>query len=75
MIIHQLDRRLITATAHKLARIFYSLWTKGGEYYDPGIELYEQQYQQRILKNLQRKAERLGFELVPLPSASSVVIH
>ncbi len=57
--------KAITATAHKLARIFYCLWTKGGEYHDPGIDVYEQQYRQRVLNNLQRKADQLGFELVP----------
>ena len=59
--------KAITATAHKLARIFYCLWRGGGEYRDPGVDVYEQQYQQRVLKNLQRKADQLGFELVPLP--------
>ena len=53
-----------------IARIFYCLWTKGGEYNDPGIDVYEQQYQQRVLKNLQRKADQLGFELVPLSNES-----
>ncbi len=57
--------KAITATAHKLARIFYCLWTKGGEYQDPGVDVYEQQYQQRVLNNLQRKADQLGFNLVP----------
>ena len=57
--------KAITATAHKLARIFYCLWRGGGEYHDPGVDLYEQQYQQRVLKNIQRKANQLGFELVP----------
>lgn len=59
--------KAITATAHKLARIFYCLWTKGGEYQDPGVDVYEQQYQQRVLNNLQRKADQLGFTLVPQP--------
>lgn len=59
--------KAITATAHKLARIFYCLWTKGGEYQDPGVDVYEQKYQQRVLKNLQRKADKLGFNLVPQP--------
>ncbi|MBE9045447.1 hypothetical protein IQ255_13735 [Pleurocapsales cyanobacterium LEGE 10410] len=48
-------------------RIFYVLWTQKREYDDPGVD-YEQQYQQRVLKNLQQKAERLGFDLVPQPS-------
>ncbi len=62
--------KAITATAHKLARIFYCLWTSGGKYNDPGIDAYEKQYQQRVLKNLQRKADQLGFELVPLSNES-----
>ena len=60
--------KAVTATAHKLARIFYCLWTKGGEYHDPGVDSYEQQYQKRILKNLQKRADELGFALVPQPS-------
>ena len=39
--------KAITATAHKLARIFYRLWTSGGNYQDPGMDYYEQRYQQR----------------------------
>ena len=59
--------KAITATAHKLARIFYCLWRGGGEYQDPGIDVYERQYQQRVLNNLQKKADQLGFNLVPQP--------
>ncbi|NER27722.1 MAG: IS110 family transposase, partial [Symploca sp. SIO1C4] len=32
--------KAITATAHKLARIFYRLWKSGGEYLDPGADYY-----------------------------------
>ena len=60
--------KAVTATAHKLARIFYCLWTKGGEYHDPGVDSYEQQYQKRILKNLQKRADELGFTLIPQSS-------
>jgi transposase len=55
----------ITATAHKLARIFYHLWKNGDSYQDPGVDAYEQQYRQRTLKYLEKKAQTLGFELVP----------
>ena len=47
-------------TAHKLARIFYRLWTSGDAYADPGIDTYEQHYQERTLKNLKKKAQALG---------------
>lgn len=42
--------KAITATAHKLARIFYHLWTTGDAYIDMGVDAYEQQYQQRVVK-------------------------
>ncbi|MGH7997902.1 MAG: hypothetical protein ACREPR_00320 [Brasilonema sp.] len=42
--------KAITATAHKLARIFYRLWTSGDRYTDAGIDAYEQQYQERMIK-------------------------
>jgi transposase len=61
--------KAITATAHKLARIFYRLWTSGGAYTDPGVDAYEQQYRERLVKNLKKKAQSLGFELV-VPSAT-----
>lgn len=64
--------KAITATAHKLARIFYRLWTYGGDYQDPGMDYYEQRYQERVVNNLQKKALALGFELVPQPEANTV---
>ena len=56
----------ITATAHKIARIVYHLLKYQEEYKDSGAEAYETQYQARILKNLQRKAKKLGMVLTPL---------
>lgn len=57
--------KAITATAHKLARIFYYLWTKGEAYVDPGVDYYEQKYQDRLIQNLTKKAHSLGFDLSP----------
>ena len=64
--------KAITATAHKLARIFYRLWTSGADYQDPGMDYYEQRYQERVINNLQKKALVLGFELVPHLEANTV---
>ncbi|MBD2249480.1 IS110 family transposase [Nostoc sp. FACHB-888] len=64
--------KAITATAHKLARIFYRLWTTGGNYQDIGMDYYEQRYQERVINNLQKKALALGFELVIQPEANTV---
>ena len=58
----------ITATAHKLARIIYSLMKHGQNYVDLGQEAYEQQYQRRILSTLERRAQQLGFQLVKTPT-------
>jgi transposase len=61
----------ITATAHKIARIFYHLLKNKQAYQDPGQDYYEQKYRQRVINNLERKAKALGMELVPLqPSVS-----
>ena len=57
--------KAITATAHKLARMFYRLWTTRQAYTDPGADYYEQQYRERMVNNLKKKAISLGFELVP----------
>lgn len=62
--------KAITATAHKIARIFYHMLKYRQEYKDPGQDYYQQKYQERIIKNLKRKAEALGFDLVPQPSVS-----
>ena len=62
--------KAVTATAHKLARIFYHLWKNGGEYEDQGVDFYEQEYQERLKKNLEKKAEQIGFKLVAVSSTS-----
>ncbi len=55
----------VTATAHKLARIVYSMLKHGTAYVDAGQDYYERQYKQRVVRNLERRAKSLGFELVP----------
>jgi hypothetical protein len=35
------------------------------EYVDPGATYYEEQYRKRAIKNLKRKATRLGMLAVP----------
>ncbi len=61
--------KAITATAHKIPRLFYYLWTKGEAYIDPGINYYEQKYRERVIQNLTKKARTLGFELVSQSSS------
>ena len=54
----------VKATAHQLARLIYAMLTKGQPYVEKGIEAFEAQTQDRQLKALQRKAQKLGFKLV-----------
>jgi hypothetical protein len=56
--------RGIVATAHKLALLIYRMLRFGNDYVDIGQEAYEQQHQQRAVKNLSRRAKQLGFQLV-----------
>lgn len=53
----------ITATAHKLARIFYHLWRTGDTYQDPGQDYYEKKYKERVLASMKKKAKQLGYEI------------
>lgn len=59
--------KAITATAHKLARLVYSMLKYGTAYVDAGQDSYEERYRSRIVQNLKRKAKDLGFELVTIP--------
>jgi len=61
--------KAVTATAHKLAVIFYSMLKNGTEYTDAGQDEYEKRYRGRALNNLKRKAAAMGFELVPAAAA------
>jgi len=58
-------RRAITATAHKIARIYYSMLTKGTTYVEAGQQVYEQMYRERRIKALKKQAHSLGFQLYP----------
>lgn len=57
--------KAVTAAAHKLARLFYALLTKGQEYVDQGQQYYEERYRERVIHQLQRRAQTLGMALVP----------
>ena len=52
--------KAITAAAHKLARMFYRLWTTRQAYCDPGADYYEQKYRERMVNNLKKKARSIN---------------
>ena len=58
--------KAVTATAHKLALILYNMIKTGVEYIESGAQYYEELYKERSLRNLERKAEKLGLTLVPM---------
>ena len=57
------NARANKATAHQLARLIYAMLTRGEEYVDRGMEIFEEQRRQREIKNLQRRARRIGMTL------------
>jgi predicted transcriptional regulator len=63
--------KAVRATAHKLARLIYTLLTKGEQYVDQGQGYYEEQHQQRVMKNLKKKALAMGFSLTPIQTATA----
>jgi transposase len=65
-------QKAVTATARKIAVLFYNALRFGMTYNDPGAAAYEERHRTRVLANLQRRAKTLGFELAPLPATEAV---
>lgn len=62
-------QKAVTATARKIAVLFYNTLRFGMIYRDPGAAAYDEKHRTRVLGNLQRRAKTLGYGLAPLPSA------
>lgn len=62
--------KAITATAHKLARLIYRMLRFGTEYVDSGQAYYEHRYQTRVISQLTRRAQQLGYTLIKNPNFS-----
>src|SRR5206468_3475812 len=56
--------KAVAAAAHKLARLIYTMLTKGEEYVDHGQAYYEERYRERVLHNLTKRANQMGMKLV-----------
>jgi transposase len=65
--------KAVTATARKLAVLFYNALRFGMAYADPGADHYEQDYRRRVVHQLHRRARQMGFQLVPNPAETSTV--
>jgi hypothetical protein len=60
----------ITAAAHKLARLVYSLLKHGMDYVAQEMAAYEAKHRERTLQAVARQARELGFALTPADAAS-----
>ena len=60
--------KAVTATARKIAVLFYKMLRHGMEYTDPGASYYEDRYRARVLANLRRRAKSLGYVLHEMPA-------
>lgn len=58
--------KAITATAHKLARLVYTMLKHGTAYVDIGQRKYEELHRTRVVQNLKRKAQQFGYALVQI---------
>jgi transposase len=66
--------KAVTATARKIAVLFYNAVRHGMEYVEPGASFYETRYRTRVVNNLHRRAKAFGFVLQPVgPTPGEVV--
>lgn len=57
--------KAIVALAAKLARIIYAMLRNQTAFEDGGAAAYEERYRARVVRNLERRAQDLGFQLLP----------
>src|SRR5207244_2856834 len=67
--------KAVTATARKLAILFYKALRFGMAYVDPGPSFYEVRYRQRVIHSLLRRAKSLGFTLSARTVSSEGVLR
>ncbi len=64
----------VSATARKIAVLFYNTLRHGMTYKDPGASHYEERYRNRVLGNLQRRAKAFGFVLQEDPAPDKLAV-
>ena len=65
--------KAVTATARKIAVLFYNALRHGMDYTDPGASYYEERYRQRVLTNLERRAKSMGYVLQQADAAPAAM--
>lgn len=66
--------KAVTATARKIAVLFYNTLRYGMTYKDPGASHYEERYRNRVLGNLHRRAKAFGFVLQEAPAPDKLAV-
>jgi len=66
--------KAVTATARKIAVLFYNTLRHGMTYKDPGASHYEERYRNRVLGNLKRRAKSFGYDLQELPPEADIAV-
>lgn len=62
--------KAVTATARKIAILFYNAMRFGRDYRDPGADQYERRYRERVIKHLHRRASEFGYTLQQIVGVS-----
>jgi transposase len=58
-------QKAITATAHKLAVVYYWMVKRGTEYKELGQDYYAKHHRARTVNRIRQQARKLGYDLVP----------
>ncbi|WP_375319088.1 IS110 family transposase [Candidatus Tisiphia endosymbiont of Oplodontha viridula] len=66
--------KAITATARKIACLFYRLLKFGQVYVEQGMSNYEQKYKNKLVQSLEKRAKELGFILTAENTENQYVI-
>jgi hypothetical protein len=69
---HKGPQQATMATAHRIARIVYHLLKYGESYEAESAERYDHKRQERELRALTRRANKLGYTLAPVSEATAV---
>ncbi|WP_244552009.1 transposase [Rhizobium sp. RU33A] len=65
-------QKAVTATARKIAVLFYNTLRVGMAYRDPGAAAYDERHRSRVMANLQRRARSMGYELASMTAGDCV---
>jgi transposase len=65
-------KQAIVATAHKIARAFYHILKHRMPFHDLGGQEYERRTRDREIKNLHKRAAKLGLAVVELPTTPAL---